>query len=100
MNDKKLEYNRAVQIDAVYDPAHRYACQIYFKQRLFHMAFPAVVSFNNGGRKGDSLWAWDFQGYISGCSCQITAVMTAAVASLLFIVLVTGLGQPVCFCFQ
>ena len=77
MNDKKLEYNRAVQIDAVYDPAHRYACQIYFKQRLFHMAFPAVVSFNNGDFKKEDPEAWEISMFhFSGCCKEIPFIVT------------------------
>ena len=71
-----------------------YTCQVHLNESFFYTAFPAVVSLNDGGLKGDSFEFWHPQGDIPGSGGEISAIMAAAVALTLLIALVSGcLGQ-------
>lgn len=59
---------------------HGYAGQVPFDERLFHAAFAAAVSLDDGGLRRDALELGHMERDIAGGRGEVAAVVTASVA--------------------
>ena len=73
----------------------------YLNQSLFHTALPTAISLDDGRFEGNALEPGHFQGNIRRSGSKIEAIVTAAIALVLFIALIPGsLSQFVRLCIQ